>query len=282
MRNQKMTSIRFPTGFNITNYLSSGLTSMVYLDSSSGTVVKYPHQVEEEPAIEVERQIYERIQQHGGHKGLLRLYGTVESGIRLEYASKNGLREYIQAHEITNKQRLQWAQEITSALTFVHSISVIHADLTCGNVCLDGNLQAKLLDFSGSSLDGSEPFVVVTASHKYPGNDLKSIRADLFALGSTLYEIWTGKPPYFELGLKEIEITELLIQSKFPETKSLGPIGDIIMGCWQGRFTSADEVLKVIMSCRRTYPFAPPILETTVGVSVLGLLVFLAHRLARR
>jgi len=71
----------------------------------------------------------------------------------------------------------------------VHLINIIYADLTWGNICLDSNLQAKLLDFSGSSLDGSEPFVVVTASHKYSGNDLKLIRADLFSLSSTLYEI---------------------------------------------------------------------------------------------
>lgn len=217
---------------------------MVYLDFSSNTVVKYPHQAEEEPAIEIERRIYERFQQHGGHEGLLRFHGTFESGIRLEYASKNGLRHYIQNHKINTKQRHQWAQQVTSALAFVHSVNVIHADLTCGNVALDDSLHAKLLDFSGSSLDGSEPFAVVTASHRYPESDLKSIRADLFALGSTLYEIWTGKPPYFGLGLKEIEITDLFKHSKFPETKSLGTMGDIITGCWQGRFMSADDVLR--------------------------------------
>ncbi|KAI9846490.1 MAG: hypothetical protein M1837_003910 [Sclerophora amabilis] len=217
---------------------------MVYLDSSSNTVIKYPHHQEEEPAIEVERRIYERFQQHGGHEGLLKYYGTFESGTRLEYASKHGLRQYIQFHEIDTQQRLQWAQQVTNALAFVHSMNVIHADITCGNISLDDSLHAKLLDFSGSSLDGSEPFVVVTASHKCPGNDLKSTRADLFALGSTLYEILTGEPPYYGLGLKEMEITDLFKQSKFPNTKCLGPMGDIITGCWQGRFISADDVLK--------------------------------------
>lgn len=217
---------------------------MVYLDSSSNTVVKFPHQVEEEPAIEVERQIYERLEQHGGHEGLLKYYGTFESGIRLEYASKHGIRKYMQNHEVTTKQRLRWAQQVTSALAFVHSMNIIHADLTCGNISLNDNLHAKLLDFSGSSLDGSKPMVVVTASHRYPRDDLKSTQADLFALGSTFYEIVTGKPPYHGLGLKEMEITDLIKRDKFPDTKDLGPMGDIIRRCWQGRFTSADDVLK--------------------------------------
>jgi serine/threonine protein kinase len=123
-------------------------------------------------------------------------------------------------------------------------MNVIHTDLTCDNICLDDSLHAKLLDFGGASLDGSEPLVAVTASHRCPGNDFKSTRADLFALGSTLYEIFTGKPPYHDLGLKEIEITELFKQSKFPNTKSLGPMGKIITGCWQGEFTGANDVLK--------------------------------------
>jgi serine/threonine protein kinase len=239
-----MAAIRLPTRFNMTNYLSSGITAMVYLDSSTKTVIKHPHQKSEEPALEVERRIHERFQQRGGHEGLLQYHGTFESGIRLEYASKNGLRHYMQNHKINNKQRLQWAQQITSALAFVHSMDVVHADLTCGNISLDDRLHAKLLDFSGSSLDGSKPFVVVTASHKYPGDDLISTQGDLFALGSTLYEILTGKPPYYELRLKEMEITNLYQQSKFPETRCLGPMGDIITGCWQGRFESANDVLK--------------------------------------
>ena len=228
----------------MTNYLSSGITGMVYLDSSSNTVIKYPHQEGEEPAVDVEKRIYERFQQHGGHEGLLKYYGPFESGIQLEYASKNGLRQYIQTHEISTKQCLQWAQQVTSALAFVHSMNVIHADLTCANICLDDSLHPKLLDFSGSSLDDSKPFVVVTASHKYPGDDVKSTRTDLFALSSTLYEIFTGKPSYYDLGLKEMEITDLFKQSKFPNTKSLGPMGDIITGCWQGEFISANDVLK--------------------------------------
>jgi len=71
-------------------------------------------------------------------------------------------------------------------------------------------------------------------------------------------------------------------------------MGDIIMGCWQGRFKNADDVLNgvllidcpniryrrrsVIASCGRAYTSAPRILEMSVVLSVLGLLVFLAHR----
>jgi len=74
-------------------------------------------------------------------------------------------------------------------LAFIYLINIIYTDLTCSNISLDDSLHAKLLDFSGSLLDGSELSVVVTASYKYLRANLKSTRADLFALGSTLYKI---------------------------------------------------------------------------------------------
>lgn len=237
-----MSAIKFPTGYTLEDLLDAGMTGIVYLDSRSNTVIKCPHREEVEPELDVERRIYERFQQHGGHEGLLQYYGTFESGIRLEYASKDGIRYYMKTHDVTINQRLRWSEQIASALAFVHSMNVIHGDLTCGNIALDENLHAKVLDFGGSSLDGSEPLVAVTASHRCPGVDFKSTRVDLFALGSTLYEIWAGQPPYHELELLEIEITNRFERFEFPDTSRLGPISEIITGCWQGRVVSADEV----------------------------------------
>ncbi|KAH8723560.1 kinase-like domain-containing protein [Phaeosphaeriaceae sp. PMI808] len=239
-----MAQIRFPTGLKMSDCLGGGLTGMAYLDETSNTVIKFPHEGGE-PAID----------QNGGHEGLLQYYGPFELGIRLEYASIDNLRTYFKNRDnqkIDAKDRLRWSQQITSALAFVHSMNVIHGDLTCHNISLDGNQNAKLLDFGGSSLDGSEPLIAATNSYMWPGDDDKSPQVDIFALGSTLYEIWTGKPPFHWLESWDPEITNSFKRLEFPETKSLGPIGDVIRGCWQGRFASADDVLKAINSCNRT------------------------------
>ena len=100
--------------------------------------------------------------------------------------------------------RLRWAKQVTHALYFVHGKHVIHGDLTCGNIFLDEHLNVKLADFGGSSIDGSPLLVQVTASHRYPGQ-LLSVQGDIFALGSTLYEIMAGVVPYHELTEEEIE-----------------------------------------------------------------------------
>jgi serine/threonine protein kinase len=184
-----MAQIRFPTGLKMSDCLGGGLTGMPYLDETSNTVIEFPHEGDE-PAINAVRRIYERFYQHDGHRGLLQYYGPFELGIRLEYTSLHKLRQYLQNHdEIDAKHRLQWSKQITSALAFVHSMNVIHRDPTCHNTSLDDKQNARLFNFGGSSIDGSEPLIGVTASHRWPGNDDKSIQVDLFALGSTLYEI---------------------------------------------------------------------------------------------
>ena len=68
---------------------------MVCLDESSQTVVKSPYREENEEAIVIERRIYKRISEHGGHKGLLHYHSPYESGIRLEFVCNNTLRSFI-------------------------------------------------------------------------------------------------------------------------------------------------------------------------------------------
>ena len=126
------------------------------------------------------------------------------------------------------EQRLHWARQIIDTLRFVHSKNVIHRDLTCRNILLDAHLNAKLADFAGSSLDRCPLLVAVTASHQYPRLAI-SILGDIFALGSTFYEIITGGVPYPEFSNKEIKARYL--KGDFPNIKSSGLIGDIIIHC---------------------------------------------------
>jgi serine/threonine protein kinase len=178
-------------------------------------------------------------------QGFCDTLGPCESGFRIEFASNYGLRKHIQDHgsEIPLEQRLRWCQQIADALAFAHSKGVIHGDLEWANIFLDEDLNAKVGDFAGSSLDGSPLMVAVTPSHRYPGL-LLSKRADIFALGSTMVEVLCGQTPYE--GCTDKEIKDLFDKSKFPETKHLGPVGTIIAGCWEGKLTSADEVSESI------------------------------------
>ena len=67
--------IRFPTGLSTADILAWGTSGLVFLDSTSQTVIKSPHSEEDQAAIEIERDIYERFRQQGGHEGLLQYFG---------------------------------------------------------------------------------------------------------------------------------------------------------------------------------------------------------------
>lgn len=143
---------------------------------------------------------------------------------------------------------MRWAAQIAEAVEFIHSASIIHGDLCCANIFLDGDLNAKVADFAGSSIDGSPLMIGVTASHEYPGDTL-SIKADLFALGSVLYEIMTEDSPC--KGLTDKEIHDRYLRGEFPDTQSLQAVGSVIRKCWQGRYSRSAMVVKDL---RGTFP----------------------------
>jgi hypothetical protein len=63
----------------------------------------------------------------------------------------------------------------------------------------------------------------------------------LFALGSTLYALITGKAPYEGRSPESVE--NLFREGVFPSVDGL-PLDDLIIGCWMKKFRSAKEILK--------------------------------------
>ncbi|KAH6636079.1 kinase-like domain-containing protein [Chaetomium tenue] len=240
--------INFPTGFGMKDLVACGSTGMILLDKSTDTVIKSPHDDESTDALAIEQHIYERFVQRGGHKAILCYHGPFESGIRLEYAPRGNIRSYLEDHPADGKRRTLWAVQLAEALDFIHKCGVIHGDVNGFNVLLDRNLDVKLADFAGSSLDGSPLLVGVTASHEYPG-PLLSVEADIFALDSTLYELLNESRPY--AGLTDTVIFDHYSKGKFPDTNSLGSVGSIIRKCWRGEFKECSQAVSDLKAERQ-------------------------------
>ena len=116
------------TGFNMKDIVSWGNWGMICLHGTSQTIVKSPHGEENQDVITIERKIYERLGEHGGHEGLLHCYQPYESGIRLEFASNGHFSSFLEAHKkgIDIERRLYWAKQIAAILHYVHSRDVVH------------------------------------------------------------------------------------------------------------------------------------------------------------
>jgi serine/threonine protein kinase len=102
-----------------------------------------------------------------------------------------------------------WMRQVALGLQFACAQGVIHRDLKAANLLLTPRGQVKILDFGlarllgetggepGRTLDGS---VLGTPHYMAPeqARDPKTadIRADLYSLGCTWYELLTGRPPF--------------------------------------------------------------------------------------
>jgi serine/threonine protein kinase len=94
--------------------------------------------------------------------------------------------------------KLQWALEAADGLAYIHSKGVVHADVGCHNIIVDNASHVKFIDFAGSGIDGEAPLVCYEWCSFEPGNEI-GIGTDIFAFGSTLFELESGRVPYSEL-----------------------------------------------------------------------------------
>ncbi len=200
--------------------------------------------------IQREFEIYQRL---GPHPRFIRMLGLDtacdgEQGIVLEYMPKGDLHEFLQSDvNISMERRLQWCVEAATAVVFLHSLGIIHADIRPQNMLLYQNLGLRLIDLAGASIDGKEPLSLENTRFFLPRDcrdrAVVSVTTDMFALGSSFYEIVTRKLPYPEL--KSDEVERRYARQEFPQVEDIA-LGDIIRGCWMGDFTSAAAVLDAI------------------------------------
>jgi serine/threonine protein kinase len=131
----------------------------------------------------------------------------------------------------------------------LQSHSAIHCDTEPRNFFLDGKLDVKIADFSGSCLKGSRAHAWESLRHYLPWDcrEPSDATTDLFPLGSVIYKILAGASPYDELARDEAET--LYQEKRFPDLSGL-PCGEVVINCWLGRFEPAQQVYDPIKPFR--------------------------------
>jgi serine/threonine protein kinase len=171
-----------------------------------GTVLKYPLVDDGGKYIDTKDKIFSAL---GHHNRLVKYFGKNDKGLRFELAQEGSVKNYLaemRASQVPLNLRLKWSRQAAEAVDSIHSKRVIHCDIHTNNFLLNSDLDIKLCDFQGTygGLDG-EAMESVRSFLPRECTSLPTVATDLFALGSAIYEIITGREPYEELGEAEVE-----------------------------------------------------------------------------
>ncbi|GAD99747.1 conserved hypothetical protein [Paecilomyces variotii No. 5] len=178
--------------------------------------------------------------------------GPDKDYVDLEYYPNGNLKRYVDSNraQITEADLKRWAHQMIESVAYIHSKGIIHSDIRLDQWLLDDAFNARICDFNASGFDAQpdlglemrRPGGLESSSHflpRDPDTD-NTVQTDLFALGSSLYELVAGRRPYEELSDESIEL--LFEKKTFPDTETL-LFGHIISDCWKQKFHSAEEIL---------------------------------------
>jgi len=111
-------------------------------------------------------------------------------------------------------QKAELIIKVSNAVHFLHQQGIVHRDLKPANILVSPDLEPKILDFGlALDLDGGERLsrigeIAGTPQYLSPeqaaGARAIDARSDVFSLGSVLYELLTGGPPFEAGSLDEL------------------------------------------------------------------------------
>ncbi len=157
--------------------------------------------------------------------------GATDSGrpyFMMELVKGLAITKYCDQEHLTPQERLQLFVPICQAVQHAHQKGIIHRDLKPSNILIalyDGRPVPKVIDFgvakaTGTKLTERTLFTEVghaigtweyMAPEQAELNNLDiDTRADIYALGATLYELLTGSPPFTRKQLRNASFNEML------------------------------------------------------------------------
>jgi len=208
---------------------------------------------------------------HLNHPDIITIYDIGEEVdliyIAMEYLSGSSL-EHFSQHEPLDDQRIfDICIRIARALDYAHANKVIHRDVKPSNIIYDLNEnKVHLTDFGIARMQDAHLTqtgqVLGTPSYMSPeqitGKRVDH-RTDLFSLGATMYQLFTGKLP-FQADTMATLLYKITMESPIPFDTirpdlpvQLGAIiGKLLEKEADDRYQSAEELAKDLEDCKNS------------------------------
>jgi serine/threonine-protein kinase len=145
------------------------------------------------------------------HPGVQRWIESGQAGLRpyvaLEYVEGESLRDVLRRRgRLSADEAIAIARQLAEALAYCHARGVVHRDLKPENVILTGDGRPVLIDFGSVLLEGAKRLTFSGLSGELGTPEYMApeqvqgkrgdARTDVYALGTLLYELLAGRPPF--------------------------------------------------------------------------------------
>jgi eukaryotic-like serine/threonine-protein kinase len=243
------------------------------------------------------------------HENIVQIYGIGELPIVhlvMEYIPGETLQQRLErTGPLPVSEVLEIGRQIAEGLAAAHATGLIHRDIKPANVLLSAgpDIRVKLTDFglaravddASNTQSGTVAGTPMYMSPEQSKSERLDYRSDQFSLGSVLYTIVCGHPPF------RASNTPAVLKRVADDTPR--PIGDIIpeVPGWfcaivsrlhaknpSGRFSSARELADSLAECqrnpprpRRPFPLRMAAAAVVVVLSVAGIGIALSSGLSR-
>jgi hypothetical protein len=205
-----------------------------------------------------------RLGRQVAHPNVCRIYDAAEAEghhfIAMEYIDGEDLASLLRRiGKLPHDKGIEIAREIAAGLAAAHRIGIVHRDLKPANIMIDGRGAARITDFGlavpAAELAGRREISgtpCYMAPEQLSGGELTQ-RADVYALGLVVYEIFTGRRFFEGCSLDEVVAAQKSRSAEAisSETADLDPVvRRVIARCLDRepakRPSSADAVLAAL------------------------------------
>jgi len=186
-----------------------------------------------------------RLARQVSHPNVCRVYDIGEADghtfLSMEYVEGDDLRTLLRrVGRLPQDRAVRIAHQLCAGLEAAHRAGILHRDLKPGNIIIDHQGNARILDFGLAAVAGSIGKGEVRAGtpaymapEQLAGHEVTE-RSDLFALGLVLYELFTGRSAFSAETVEELARAHASHRPAAP--------GDVVEGL-------SPRIDRVILSC---------------------------------
>ncbi|MDJ0840489.1 MAG: protein kinase [Acidobacteriota bacterium] len=171
----------------------------------------------------------------------------------MEYVDGNTINQWCQDRQLSTRQILQLFHQVCLAVAYAHRKGILHRDIKPGNIMVNADGLAKLMDFGiagDESSDDFEGFAPMTPEYAAPERlrgEPVTAAADIYGLGLLLFNLLTEMRPKLADGAYVPMLRRLAANRDDPLMANLSELLETILARDpEDRPASVDEIVSMV------------------------------------